>query len=89
MENPETWTDAEKVIHKALNAADQARMQGVVGLSRPRQIADALREAGLLVPKDDNPEPLTMPKEEFELTKQVWSKLCESHPEWDACRKNG
>ena len=67
MENPETWTDAEKVIHKALNAADQARMRGVVGLSRARQIADALREAGLLVPKG----PLTMPKEEFELTMQV------------------
>ena len=49
MENPDTWDEAEKIISQALRDADKAHFQGVIGLSTPRQITDALREADLLV----------------------------------------
>lgn len=58
MENPATWGRAEHVIADAMSQADKYMKMGVVGLSSVRQIADALREAGLLRdPKDEDKEP--------------------------------
>jgi hypothetical protein len=50
MENPATWGDAENVIHNAITKHHYAMTvePGLCGLSLPRQIADALRAAGLL-----------------------------------------
>lgn len=48
MENPATWGEAEKVISDALRKADHAMTAGIIGLSRARRVADALRAAGLL-----------------------------------------
>jgi hypothetical protein len=50
MENPSTWGDAENVIHDAITRDHYAKLAepGLCGLSLPRQIADALRRAGLL-----------------------------------------
>lgn len=48
MENPDTWGQAEKVIHKAHQDYWTARREGKIGLSLPLQVANALREAGLL-----------------------------------------
>jgi hypothetical protein len=51
MENPATWGEVERVIHEVL--AEDYRIRAgrgiVVGLSLERRIADALRDAGLLV----------------------------------------
>lgn len=52
MENPGTWTKAEHVVHAALLQADKDRENGVYGLSRVRQITDALRRDGLLKEED-------------------------------------
>ncbi len=49
MENPATWRPAEKVIHKALNDFEESQRAGIIGRSKMKAIADALREAGLLV----------------------------------------
>ena len=51
MENPATWGPAEKVIDAAIENHDHLvrTNPGFCGLSLTRQIADALREAGLLV----------------------------------------
>lgn len=50
MENPTTWGVAEHVIHDVMVKDHYAKQEepGLCGLSLPRQIADALREAGLL-----------------------------------------
>lgn len=48
MESPLTWTRAEWVVNEALREAEEAREQGVVGLSAARRITDALRREGLL-----------------------------------------
>lgn len=50
MENPATWGVAENVIHDAIVKDHYAKQEkpGLCGLSLPRQIADALRKAGLL-----------------------------------------
>ena len=48
MENPATWTQTERVIHKALVEAQEAREQRVIGHSTEKRIADALRDAGLI-----------------------------------------
>jgi len=50
MENPATWGEAEKVIHDVMMKDHYAKQEepGLCGLSLPRQIADALRKAGLL-----------------------------------------
>lgn len=48
MENPDTWGQAEKVIHEAHQDYWKHRAEGRIGLSLARQIADALRKAGLL-----------------------------------------
>ena len=53
MESQATWGEAEHVIYDALKKADKAALIGVIGLSKPRRIADALRDAGLL---KDTPE---------------------------------
>ena len=53
MENPATWGAAENVIHNAI-VKDHYAMQaepGLCGFSLPKQIADALRTAGLLTEK--------------------------------------
>ena len=48
MENPATWGAAENTIDKALKQAERDRRLGIIGWSLPKQIAEALREAGLL-----------------------------------------
>jgi len=48
MENPATWGVAEKVIHSVLAGRIQPGEGSRSGLSVAPQIADALREAGLL-----------------------------------------
>jgi hypothetical protein len=48
MEDPATWTKAERVVSEALFGAEQARADGVIGLSTARRITDALRREGLL-----------------------------------------
>ena len=47
-ESPYSWTPAEKVIAQAWKDHDAAMAAGIVGASKIRAIADALREAGLL-----------------------------------------
>lgn len=51
MENPQTWGEAEKTIHKAMRDAELGRARGLVGLSAAAQVANALRCAGLLSDK--------------------------------------
>lgn len=51
MENPATWGTLEKIINEALEEADRRDRMDLVGLSRVRIVADALRKAGLV--KDD------------------------------------
>ena len=46
MENPATWTELEKVIHEALKEVDENNVRFIIGHSRARIIADALRRAG-------------------------------------------
>lgn len=48
VENPQTWGPLEKAIDEAMREADDARAAGRIGLSRVRQIADKLREQGLV-----------------------------------------
>jgi hypothetical protein len=48
MENPATWTKAERVVQDALDEAARGREQMVFGFSTAQQITNALREAGLL-----------------------------------------
>jgi hypothetical protein len=62
MENPATWKRAEVIICDTLAQCTQDAAAGVIGLSRPRMIADALREAGLL---DDADEPEQGPEAAF------------------------
>lgn len=47
-ENPATWGPLEKAIAEALKQADEGRAAGRIGLSTVRQIADKLRETGLV-----------------------------------------
>jgi len=49
MENPLTWTQAEKLIHQASREWEEGRERGVIGFSRAKVIAKALRDAGLLL----------------------------------------
>jgi len=49
MENPSTWDEAVKVIDRALTAANRSAFAGTYGWSTAKQIAEALREANLLV----------------------------------------
>jgi len=54
MENPTTWSDAEKIIQRVYLChieeiyLHHQKGEPVAGFSLYRQIADALREAGLL-----------------------------------------
>ena len=48
MENPETWTKAEHIVHQAILDAEEAYRNGVVGWSRAKRITEALRKEGLL-----------------------------------------
>lgn len=48
MENPNTWGQAEKVVHSALLQVEKNRQEKRIGLSAERTITDALRLAGLL-----------------------------------------
>lgn len=58
MENPATWGKAERVVNDALRthyrqvAADEAAGEFHAGLSLPRKITDALREAGFDLKED-------------------------------------
>jgi hypothetical protein len=49
MENPATWGRAEGIISRAYAEWSESRNKGIIGLSLARQIADALRDAGLLI----------------------------------------
>ena len=53
MENPATWSEAEKVIDAALTAATRAQFAGKYGWSTAKQIAEALRQAGLLKEEEE------------------------------------
>ena len=48
MENPATWSDAERVVHKALSRWQNEVASGAIGLSAARTVTDALRAEGLL-----------------------------------------
>lgn len=48
MENPNSWSEVEKVIYKANKEYDEALANKIVGRSRAKAIADALRAAGLI-----------------------------------------
>jgi hypothetical protein len=48
MENPETWGPLEHAIDEALYQAEKGQRAGHYHLSVVRQIADALREKGLV-----------------------------------------
>lgn len=61
MDNPATWGDVEKVIYEVINKyqveqyVDEVSGEVRCGLSLERQIADALRAAGLVnQPNGDN-----------------------------------
>lgn len=58
MENPATWGKAEHVVHRALVEAEEALDRGVIGLSKVRQITDALRREGLLVEEAKDKDPV-------------------------------
>ncbi len=47
-ENPACWTPAEKTIHRALSDYEKSMAAGIVGWSRVKCVAEALREAGHL-----------------------------------------
>lgn len=47
-ENPAYWTPAEKTISEALSDYEKSLAAGIVGWSRVKCIAEALREAGHL-----------------------------------------
>lgn len=53
VENPQGWGKAERIVCDALEQGLRARDEGLVGLSIPRQITDALRKAGLLKEESD------------------------------------
>ena len=55
MENPATWGDAENIINNAIVQHHYATQNGTTGLSLPRTITDALRNAGLLRDHPENP----------------------------------
>jgi hypothetical protein len=48
MENPESWGLLEHTIDEALYQAEKGQRAGLFQLSTVQQIADALREAGLV-----------------------------------------
>lgn len=48
MEDPATWGPVEWLISEALEFAEQDEARGYIGLSQVRQIADALRDHGLI-----------------------------------------
>ena len=57
MENPATWGEAERIVEQCLQEDEDAKWRGICGLSLPRRITDALRDAGLLSSKDaESPE---------------------------------
>lgn len=49
-ENPATWGEAEKIVNRVLEEWEENKYaeHPVIGLSLPRRITDALREAGKL-----------------------------------------
>lgn len=52
-ENPATWGRAEKIISDTLDKAQAAHEAGMCGWSTPKQIAEALKMAGLLRTSED------------------------------------
>lgn len=49
MENPRSWGPVEQTINTAFVKWDQAQSQGIIGGSLEMTIANALRDAGLIV----------------------------------------
>lgn len=51
VENPATWGKAEKIVNRVLrdHYMNTKSDHPLIGLSLPRQITDALRNAGLLL----------------------------------------
>jgi hypothetical protein len=49
MENPNTWTDCQKLIHKIIQDYTSLKEVGYVGYSLPTQIYMALKEAGYIM----------------------------------------
>lgn len=50
VENPATWNEAEKIIEEVLckHYENMQHPDPLIGFSLPKQIAEALRDAGLL-----------------------------------------
>jgi hypothetical protein len=48
VENPATWTPAERIVREVMRRPQYRDGQPIIGLSLERQITDALRAAGLL-----------------------------------------
>ena len=58
MENPATWGKLERTIGDAIQEAEQARANQVIGLSMVRRIADKLRAEGLVLHDPEQREQL-------------------------------
>lgn len=63
MENPDTWTTAERIVSNVIDSFNDDQMKPaehrrVSGLSLVRQITDALRAEGLLLPRTAGGKPL-------------------------------
>lgn len=59
MENPATWGQAEKIISAVIRDDDEATANGIAGWSLPKQIAEALRDAGLIARETTQERELT------------------------------
>ena len=51
MESPTSWTKVTYLINKTLAEANADIKAGVIGLSIPKQIENALKDAGFLTPE--------------------------------------
>lgn len=49
MENPDTWTECEKLIAKTISSYHEAQRDGYIGYSLTRRIYLALKEAGYII----------------------------------------
>jgi hypothetical protein len=54
MENPATWTPAERIIARVLSEHEQGRVRGVVGVSAARAVYTALVRAGFLEKEEED-----------------------------------
>lgn len=58
MENPASWTPAEKVISRAITKYHELHREGHIGISIVRMVADDLRAHSMLIePKESDENP--------------------------------